>query len=123
MQRKKAKRKWFSLSFKEYLSVCIVVWFMGLIASLSLYQRQEELYTCKAWTEARKSDEITVEFIGAVDDVCIINCRKGTPLKELLKQVRFSRNADRKLINSSKVLYFSQTVDVPTKKKSAQKSL
>lgn len=102
------------LFLREWLVIALAIGFfvsIGLIAKLSTVSASSYLSR-----ESSSKKMITITLKGAVVGEREYTCLPGTTLKELLKRVKLRKNADRKTLPLKKVLFTSQTIEIPAKK-------
>ena len=59
---------------------------------------------------------LEIEITGSVEKPGIYSCLPGTTLKDVLEQAHVTEQANRRKIPSKKVLFSSQTIEIPEKK-------
>lgn len=101
----------------------LILGVFGLVASLliishfSKIREDQKLQTCIE--QAKQA--IAITLTGAVQSPGTYEVKPGTTLKDLLKDVPISANAERKKVPFKKVFYSSQDIHIPYKKKAIPK--
>ena len=101
---------------KEWIVIGGVLGFMltlMLFAKLSEETAKKILNNC----EEKIEKELTITVFGEVVAPGSYRCRPGLSLKEFLSNIELTPNADRKKITRKKILFSSQEIKIPAKKR------
>lgn len=99
---------------REWIVIGLVI---GFLLSISIIAKLSETGSIACIQSESKREKILVVLKGAVKKPGDYSCEPGTPLKELLKRAEISPAADRKKVGFKKVIYTSQTIEIPEKKR------
>jgi len=99
---------------REWIVTAFVV---GFLLSITIIAKLSEEASIAAIQSESKRARVVVTLKGAVKKPGDYSCEPGTPLKELLKRAGISPAADRKKVALKKVIYTSQTIEIPEKKR------
>lgn len=104
------------LLFREWIALSLFTGFLFLLLFTAEASQKkskqilsEHLPLSEKWIE--------IEVIGEVANPGIYLCHPGTTVKEFLKQVPLTKQANRKKIRMKKVFYSSQSLVIPAKKR------
>ena len=107
-----------ALLLREWGAVLGIFAFIAAVATVSECKRISNAEQINLKKASQEQLQIEICLKGAVQNPGVYRCDPGTALKELLKEAKFSKNADRKRVEFKKILYASQVIEIPEKKRS-----
>jgi len=104
---------------REWVMISLILGFLMTLIILTIFSQIPEKSVF-----ANKKDHslatIQVSLRGAVKSPGKYSCMPGISLKALLKEVELTKDVDRKKIPLKKILYSSQSIEIPRKNDTAR---
>ncbi len=101
---------------REWVAIFVVLGFLGSLTLIEKYSRVSSRKIVAREHEAA-TRLLTIHLTGAVKKPGIYKCEPGSSLKNLLDSVGLIASANRKKISFKKILFTSQKIEIPEKKR------
>lgn len=110
------------MKLREWVVISVVMGFM-LCAALVAEFSEVGAKTSLIREKREEKTVLTVTLSGAVEKPGNYECRPGSTLKQLLAKSGLTKQADRKKIPFKRVIYSSQTIEIPQKKRPVSRGM
>lgn len=103
------------MKLSEWVTIVLVIGFIASISLIAHYSEKGSATAINTTNRALETQMVMVSLSGAVKKPGTYPCRPGTSLNELLKKAEIAPAANRKMIPLKKVIYSSQSIEIPRK--------